>query len=234
MTTTYGLVGFAIDDRGGMGRGVVAFAPPTTSTSTSTTSTSHRLGGRNIIAPTTPPPRRRGSRVIGIARPSSRVDDALAIRSPPSPPPLPPPELRPPSSADALRDVQFRTSLRILLPSLLSSVVSFVIFPPLSLALSYLINDAATFAVLSVDSSQFVQNFLTVTGLTFSILVGQTYYFMYQQQEAVYISLYREVAEAKSLLEQVSLVCRGRRDMYVMCLNAMRRCVRVFFSSCLV
>jgi hypothetical protein len=34
-----------------------------------------------------------------------------------------------------------------------------------------------------------VQNFLTVTGLTFSILVGQTYYFMYQQQESVFNSL---------------------------------------------
>jgi hypothetical protein len=126
-----------------------------------------------------------------------------------------------------VRDVQLQTLSRILLPSLLSALVASAIFPSLSLGLSYLINDSATFAVLAVDSSQFVQNFLTVTGLTFSILVGQTYYFMYQQQEAVFISLFREVTEAKSLLEQVALVCRGRRDMYGMCLAAMKRYVCV-------
>ena len=74
-------------------------------------------------------------------------------------------------------------------------------------------NDAGVFAVLSQDSSQFVQNFLTVAGLLFSILVGQTYYFMYQQQEAVFYALFNEVTEAKSLLEQVALVCQGR-SMY--------------------
>jgi len=121
--------------------------------------------------------------------------------------------------------IQFETLGRILLPSLLSSLLAYLLFPPLSLGLSYLINDAATFAVLSVDSSQFIQNFLTVTGLTFSILVGQTYYFMYQQQEAVFVSLFGEVTEAKSLLEQVALVCQGRRDMYDMCLVAIKRYV---------
>ncbi|KAL7524212.1 hypothetical protein ACHAXR_000475, partial [Thalassiosira sp. AJA248-18] len=118
--------------------------------------------------------------------------------------------------------IQLETLSRILLPSLLSSLAAFFLFPPVSLGLSYLINDSATFAVLAVDSSQFIQNFLTVTGLTFSILVGQTYYFMYQQQEAVFVSLFGEVTEAKSLLEQVALVCQGRRDMYEMCLVAIK------------
>ena len=121
--------------------------------------------------------------------------------------------------------VQLETLSRILIPSTIASVAAFVLFPPASLGLSYLINDSATFAVLSVDSSQFIQNFLTVTGLTFSILVGQTYYFMYQQQEAVFVSLFSEVTEAKSLLEQVALVCQGRRDMYEMCLVAVKRLV---------
>lgn len=119
--------------------------------------------------------------------------------------------------------VQLETLTRIIVPSALASFVAFLIFPPISLGLSYLINDSATFAVLSVDSSQFIQNFLTVTGLTFSILVGQTYYFMYQQQEAVFVSLFGEVTEAKSLLEQVALVCQGRKDMYEMCLVAVKR-----------
>mmetsp|Transcript_20700 Transcript_20700/g.44948 ORF Transcript_20700/g.44948 Transcript_20700/m.44948 type:complete len:253 (+) Transcript_20700:131-889(+) len=48
---------------------------------------------------------------------------------------------------------------------------------------------------------------------------------MYQQQEAVFVSLFREVTEAKSLLEQVALVCQGRRDMYEMCLVAVKRYV---------
>ena len=46
---------------------------------------------------------------------------------------------------------------------------------------------------------------------------------MYQQQEAVFVSLFGEVTEAKSLLEQVALVCQGRRDMYEMCLVAVKR-----------
>lgn len=121
--------------------------------------------------------------------------------------------------------IQLETLSRILLPSFLSSILAYTLFPSLALYLSYLINDSATFAVLSVDSSQFIQNFLTVTGLTFSILVGQTYYFMYQQQEAVFVSLFWEVTEAKSLLEQVALVSHGRRDMYEMCLLAVKRCV---------
>ena len=121
--------------------------------------------------------------------------------------------------------IQFETLSRIILPSALASLGAFFLFPSLSLYLSYLINDSATFAVLAVDSSQFIQNFLTVTGLTFSILVGQTYYFMYQQQEAVFVSLFGEVTEAKSLLEQVALVCNGRKDMYEMCLVAVKRYV---------
>ncbi|KAL7429428.1 hypothetical protein ACHAXH_002042 [Discostella pseudostelligera] len=121
--------------------------------------------------------------------------------------------------------IQLETLSRILLPSFLSSILAYTLFPSLALYLSYLINDSATFAVLSVDSSQFIQNFLTVTGLTFSILVGQTYYFMYQQQEAVFVSLFWEVTEAKSLLEQVALVSQGRRDMYEMCLVAVKRYV---------
>ena len=49
--------------------------------------------------------------------------------------------------------VQLETLTRIIVPSALASLVAFLIFPPISLGLSYLINDSATFAVLSVDSS---------------------------------------------------------------------------------
>ena len=74
------------------------------------------------------------------------------------------------------------TFLRVGIPSVVAGVVSTLAFPGLALGLATLFNDAGVFAVLSQDASQFVQNFLTVAGLLFSILVGQTFYFMYQQQ----------------------------------------------------
>ena len=44
---------------------------------------------------------------------------------------------------------------------------------------------------------------------------------MYAQQEAIYFALYAEVSEAKSLLEQMALVCAGR-PFYRDALRAMR------------
>ena len=120
---------------------------------------------------------------------------------------------------------QLLTLIRVGIPSLLAGVGAFLAFPPLALFLCSLWNDAGVFAVLSQDSSQFVQNFLTVAGLLFSILVGQTYYFMYQQQEMVYYALFQEVTEAKSLLEQVALVCQGR-TMYPKCLMSIQNYVQ--------
>ena len=102
------------------------------------------------------------------------------------------------------------TTLRVFVPAVLAGVLAFFAFPSLSLWLCSLFQDQGVFAVLSQDSSQFVQNFLSVASLLFSILVGQTYYFMYQQQEMVYYALFDEVTEAKSLLEQVALVSQGR------------------------
>ena len=116
-----------------------------------------------------------------------------------------------PSSSLSL---QLKTLLRIGIPSALAGILATMLFPFMALTLASVMNDGGVFAVLSQDSSQFVQNFLTVAGLLFSILVGQTYYFMYQQQEAVYYSLFNEVTEAKSLLEQVALVCQGRSRLY--------------------
>eukprot|EP00591_Stephanopyxis_turris_P013054 CAMPEP_0195530844 /NCGR_PEP_ID=MMETSP0794_2-20130614/33924_1 /TAXON_ID=515487 /ORGANISM="Stephanopyxis turris, Strain CCMP 815" /LENGTH=410 /DNA_ID=CAMNT_0040662443 /DNA_START=163 /DNA_END=1395 /DNA_ORIENTATION=+ len=121
--------------------------------------------------------------------------------------------------------IQLVTFLRVGIPSVLSGVVATLVFPFLALTLASVMNDAGVFAVLSQDSSQFVQNFLTVSSLLFSILVGQTYYFMYQQQEAVYYSLFNEVTEAKSLLEQVALVCQGR-SMYKPMLGFIEKYVR--------
>jgi len=106
--------------------------------------------------------------------------------------------------------VQLITLVRVTIPSLISGVAATFLFPGAALFLASIMNDAGVFAVLSQDSSQFVQNFLTVSGLLFSILVGQTYAFLYTQQESVMYALFDEVTEAKSLLEQVALVCQGR------------------------
>jgi len=121
--------------------------------------------------------------------------------------------------------VQMVTLLRVGVPSLLAGFIGTFAFPGIALFLATIMNDAGVFAVLSQDSSQFVQNFLTVTGLLFSILVGQTYYFMYQQQEAIYYALFNEVTEAKSLLEQVALVCQGR-SMYQNVLSSISKYVQ--------
>ena len=123
---------------------------------------------------------------------------------------------------------QMITLFRVGVPSLIAGFLGTILFPAISLYLAHLFSlfgDAGVFAVLSQDSSQFVQNFLTVAGLLFSILAGQTYYFMYQQQEMVYYALFNEVTEAKSLLEQVALVCQGR-SMYKKVLAAIYTYVR--------
>lgn len=119
---------------------------------------------------------------------------------------------------------QLITLLRVGIPSIISGITAFFVFPFLALFLASLVNDAGVFAVLSQDSSQFVQNFLTVSGLLFSILIGQTYAFLYQQQEAIFYALFNEVTEAKSLLEQVALVCQGR-TMYAKVLESITKYV---------
>jgi hypothetical protein len=163
--------------------------------------------------------------------------------------------------------VQLLTLTRVGLPSLLAGVIATLTFPAMALFLAGVWNtNPGTMAILSQDSSQFVQNFLTVAGLLFSILVGQTCtfgtscihrcllclalakgftlfrycclflssffyfssipdYFLYTQQESLYYALFQEVTEAKSLLEQVALVCQGR-SMYQKCLSSIAKYVQ--------
>ena len=106
------------------------------------------------------------------------------------------------------------TVFRVGVPAVVWATGARVVYPYISMALAYGINDAGVFAVVSQDSSQYIQNVLTTSGLVFSLLAGQTFYFMYQQQEAIYLALFEEVTMAKSLLEQVSLVCQGRDALY--------------------
>lgn len=122
--------------------------------------------------------------------------------------------------------VQWVSVLRVGVPSLVAATGAKIIYPSAALWLAAVINDPGAFAVISQDSSQYIQNILTTSGLAFSILVGQTYYFMYQQQEAIYLALYEEVTMAKSLLEQLGLVSQGRPDLYERMLECMDLYIR--------
>jgi hypothetical protein len=73
-----------------------------------------------------------------------------------------------------LKNMQAKTLLRVFIPSLAAGALCTWLFPGLALFLASYMNDGV-FTILSQDSSQFVQNFLNVSSLLFSILVGQTY-----------------------------------------------------------
>lgn len=114
--------------------------------------------------------------------------------------------------------VQLVTSLRVGLPSVAAGLVSARIFPILTARIGGVLlsgpataaGSAASAAMMGPDATSYVEQFLSVAGLLFGLLLGQTYGFLYAQQESVYYALFEEVTEAKSLLEQVSLTCRGR------------------------
>ena len=91
------------------------------------------------------------------------------------------------SEADVLNNFERAKSytntvslLRVGIPSFFNAASAKIAYPFVALALANAIDDSGVFAVISQDASQYIQNILTTSGLTFSILVGQTYYFMYQ------------------------------------------------------
>jgi len=107
------------------------------------------------------------------------------------------------------------TLVRVILPTIIAFVGGILIYVPSCEALQDLLDIGNTrrgpiLSLLGMDQSQFMQNFLTVNGLLFTILCGNTYTSLYSQQERLYHALFLEVSEAKSLLEQASLVCQGR------------------------
>ena len=77
---------------------------------------------------------------------------------------------------------------RVGFPSLFFALSAKIAYPFVALALANAIDDSGVFAVVSQDASQYIQNVLTTSGLTFSILVGQTYYFMYQVSSSKQVS----------------------------------------------
>ena len=111
-----------------------------------------------------------------------------------------------------IRTSQALTTInRIGIPTVAASVLGFVLFDNLSVYISTSL-PPQTLAILSRDnlSGQYVQNFLLVIDLLFAILAGNAYAELYQQQESIYMALYREVSVAQLLLEQLTLVGQAR------------------------
>jgi hypothetical protein len=138
------------------------------------------------------------------------------------------------------------TLRRVIVPAVVATVLGVLYFDNITeIVLRSL--DAGGLKMVMRDESQFIQNFLTVIGLLFSILAGNAYSSLYTQQETIYFALFQvraqrgratlaagpragrtpahravarppalararsqEVSEAKSLLEQTTLVCQGR------------------------
>lgn len=102
-----------------------------------------------------------------------------------------------------------KTATALLLPCIGAGILAYFTFGPLCQLLRQCIGLEAL-DVLSNDQGQFLQNFLGVIGILFSLLIGNTYSFCYNQQVMIYMSFFEEISVAKALLEQISLVCRGR------------------------
>jgi len=119
---------------------------------------------------------------------------------------------------------ELKTLIRVLFPAIISGAIAYATLPALN-------NQIATFVLKVTDPGKIsmlgdaVQSFISLVGLLYSILVGQVFGFLYSQQEALYLALFDEVTEAKSLLEQVALVSQGR-TMYSTCLNSIARYVK--------
>ncbi|KAL7470878.1 hypothetical protein ACHAXS_011174 [Conticribra weissflogii] len=119
---------------------------------------------------------------------------------------------------------ELRTFLRVLFPAVLSGGIALAFLPTLSSRISEFVMWTTAAEELPM-LNDVVTSFLSLVSLLYSILVGQVFGFLYSQQEALYLALFDEVTEAKSLLEQVALVSQGR-TMYSTCLNSIARYVR--------
>ncbi|CAE7233599.1 tyrP-A [Symbiodinium natans] len=97
-----------------------------------------------------------------------------------------------------------------LLQCALAGLASAALFLPSVLILKNFFSDPALQAIREDNNAQWLQNCFTGVGLVFSLFAAQTFSFLYSQQEAIYLAVYGEVSEAKALLEQLALVCRGR------------------------
>ena len=57
---------------------------------------------------------------------------------------------------------------------------------------------------------RYFQNYVNAINVMFSLLLVNTFAWLYGQQEQLYVAIYSEVSVARALLEQVAYVGRGR------------------------
>eukprot|EP00573_Skeletonema_grethae_P008360 CAMPEP_0201694526 /NCGR_PEP_ID=MMETSP0578-20130828/6759_1 /ASSEMBLY_ACC=CAM_ASM_000663 /TAXON_ID=267565 /ORGANISM="Skeletonema grethea, Strain CCMP 1804" /LENGTH=376 /DNA_ID=CAMNT_0048180213 /DNA_START=8 /DNA_END=1138 /DNA_ORIENTATION=+ len=119
---------------------------------------------------------------------------------------------------------ELKTLIRVLFPAIISGAVAYATLPTLNNQIASFVQRVSDPGKISMLGDA-VQSFISLVGLLYSILVGQVFGFLYSQQEALYLALFDEVTEAKSLLEQVALVSQGR-TMYSTCLNSIARYVK--------
>lgn len=74
--------------------------------------------------------------------------------------------------------VQAVSLFRVGMPALVIAATVKGFYPSVAMTVYDTIHDASVFAVVAQDASQFIQNICTTSGLVFSLIVGQTYYFM--------------------------------------------------------
>lgn len=121
--------------------------------------------------------------------------------------------------------IQFVKSLqRIIGPTMVAASVGFFFFDEVALFIRSNLGDEDV-RFLFNDDAQYIQNFLNADALLFAILAGDAYSALYTQQKQIYFALYQEVSEAKSLFEQITLVCQNR-PFYIEALYCLRSYIK--------
>ena len=130
--------------------------------------------------------------------------------------------------AATLRSSEFAatasTLSKALAPSVGLAIIGTVAFGPLAVWLRSFINGEGL-AVLANDEGQYFQNYVNAIDVMFSLLLVNTFAWLYNQQEQLYVSLFAEVSVAKALLEQIAYVSRGRPEYAAQLLSNVRRYV---------
>ena len=168
-------------------------------------------------------PPRRGPARCDRERGRCRRADAVALRAAPqkydeTTAPL----------AETLRSSEFAaaaaTGAKALAPSVGLAIIGTIAFGPLAIWLRSFINGEGL-AVLANDEGQYFQNYVNAIDVMFSLLLVNTFAWLYNQQEQLYVSLFAEVSVAKALLEQIAYVSRGRPEYAAQLLSNVRRYV---------
>eukprot|EP00929_Paragymnodinium_shiwhaense_P002425 TRINITY_DN102661_c0_g1_i1.p1 TRINITY_DN102661_c0_g1~~TRINITY_DN102661_c0_g1_i1.p1 ORF type:complete len:455 (-),score=79.13 TRINITY_DN102661_c0_g1_i1:104-1435(-) len=129
---------------------------------------------------------------------------------------------------EVLRQNTTATLLRVVVPSVMVTILGAVVFPQLWAVCRYVLLYRTTETVATLVElvwTSFVSQWLALFGLLFSILAGSSYASLYAQNEAIYFAFYSEVSEAKALVEQVALVSQGR-SIYDMLLQYIEQYVQ--------